>query len=233
MNLAEYRAALRLDLNDPAGAAQRFSDPDLNRAVARAIADLTLVAPRITETLLSAAASRTQSLPGGTFPGLLDVDGVEYPIDQYPQRWLPFRVSPDLTSVYLVTPDVPAAGVNNLRIRWHSAHAVLEGSTTVPAAWDGKVALGAFAYACLAYSTPAADNFKYDDGATVAGVDDTMIAPEWRARYRLAVGEWQAFLGDLRQRRRAEVLAGARVSWSKRQLAARWPSGSAAIGVEP
>ena len=231
MNLAEYRAALRLDLNDPAGAAQRFSDADLNRAVARAVSDLTLVAPRVTETTVNAGASRTQSLPSGTFPGLLDVEGVEYPIDEFPQRWVPFRVSPDLASVYLVTPDVPAAGVNNLRIRWQSAHAVLEASTTVPAAWDGKVALGAFAYACLAYSTPASDNFKYDDGATVAGVDDSMIAPEWRARYRLAVEEWKEFLGDLRTRRNAEVLGGARVSWSRRQPVPRWPAGG--VGVEP
>lgn len=95
------------------------------------------------------------------------------------------------------------------------------------------VATGAAGYAMLAYSTPAADNFKYDDGATVAGVDDSMIPREWRARYRVAVGEWREFLGELRQRRRAEVLGGARVSWSRRQPAARWPSGSAAIGVEP
>ncbi len=130
----------------------------------------------------------------------------------------------------MVTRDVPASGAT-MRVRWSSAHAVLTGSTTVPVAWDGKVALAAYAYACLAYSTPAAGNFKYEDGATVAGVDDSMIGPEWRGRFRLALGEWAAFLGELQRRRRGEVLGGARVSWARAQPTAWWPRSG--VGAEP
>src|SRR5689334_22794983 len=37
--LGEFRGWLRVDLGDPAGAAQRFGDGDLDRAVTRAVAE--------------------------------------------------------------------------------------------------------------------------------------------------------------------------------------------------
>jgi hypothetical protein len=236
VDLVAFRAALRLDLFDPAGGSQRFADADLDRAVTRAVAELSLAAPRQVDTEVAlGAASRTVPLPGGTFPGLTDVEQVEYPygaagaLATMPPTLVPFRVAPDLASLLIMTAAVPAVG-DRLRVRWLSPYAVTVGTTTVPVMWDGAVAQGAFAYACLAYSTPASDNFKYDDGATVAGVDDSMIPKEWRARYGLAIREWSAFLERLRAGR---AIGGARVVWSQRQPAALWPSGAAAIGVEP
>ena len=207
MNLADYRAALRLDLNDPAGAAQRFSDGDLNRVVGRAVAELSLAWPRLmdSEVVLS-SASRTIPLPVGTYPGLIDVEEVEWPYGAggsaatSPPTLPPFRVSPDRGAVLVLTEEVPAAG-SRLRVRWSSAHTIAEASTTVPADLDQVVARGAYGFACLAYSTPASDNFKYDDGATVAGVDDTMIAKSWRDRANEALAEFRRALDRLESRR--------------------------------
>ena len=42
-NLVDFRAWLRTDLNDLAETSQRFADGDLNRAVARAVAELTVL----------------------------------------------------------------------------------------------------------------------------------------------------------------------------------------------
>ena len=226
--LVDFRAALRLDLNDPVGASQRFADADLNRAVARAVAELSLVWPRLTDTeVVLASASRTVALPGGSFPGLIDVAEVEHPYGAagaeatFPPTILPFRVAPDRSSVLLLVTDVPAAGAH-VRVRWTSAHAVAEATTTVPAEVDAIVMLGATGYAMSAYSTPAADNFKYDDGAMVAGVDDSMIPKEWRARAQALLERFQAELKRLK--RRLALESSASVSWAAPYETALWPA---------
>ena len=211
----EFRAWLRMDLGDPAGASQRFSDADLNRAVGRAVAEVSLVWPRVLDTeVVLGTASRTVPLVAGVFPGLVEVEEVEWPYGAggseatFPASLPPFRVAPDRLSVVLLVEEVPAAGAV-VRVRWNSAHVVAEGSTTVPAELDQLVSRGAYGFACLAYSTPAADNFRYEDGATVAAVDDSMIPREWRARGNEAVGELREGLERLRRRR----AVGRMVTW--------------------
>ena len=71
-------------------------------------------------------------------------------------------------------------------MQWAKGHTLdgLNGatSTTVPEEFDELLLIGAYGFAVWAYSTPAADNFRYQDGAQFAQVDDSMIAPEWRTR---------------------------------------------------
>ena len=225
--LVEFRAWLRVDLNDPAGASQRFSDGDLNRAVTRAVAEVSLVWPRVVDTeVVLGSASRVVPLASGSFPGLMEVDEIEWPYGlngseaTVPPGMVAFRVAQDRGSVRLLTEEVPAAGAR-VRVRWCSAHVVAEGSTTVPTELDGLVAGGAYGFACAAYSTPAADNFKYEDGATVAGVDDSMIPKEWRARAGEALERFREGLAGLKRRR---ALGGPRaVSWAAPHEAALWP----------
>ena len=207
MNLAEYRAALRLDLNDPAGAAQRFSDGDLNRAMARTVQELSLVWPKVSDTeVVVAVSGRKVELASGGFPGLMEVEEVEWPYGlngseaRYPAALRVYELAPDRGSVGLLMEEVLPAGAR-VRVRWCSAHSVTEGSTTVPAELDGLVVRGAYGLACLAYSTPASDNFRYEDGATVAAVDDTMIPKEWRARGEAALEEMREGLEGLKRRR--------------------------------
>src|SRR6266540_6941667 len=115
--LVDFRTALRLDLNDPAAAAQRFADADLNRAVTRAVAELSVASPRVTDTeVLLGASSRTIPLPGGAFPGLTDVDEIEYPYGAAgieatnPPTLIPFRLAPDRANLLLLTEAAPPAG---------------------------------------------------------------------------------------------------------------------------
>jgi hypothetical protein len=185
------------------------------------------VAPRMTDTeVVLAAASRIVPLPGGTFVALIDVDEVEWPYGPggtdatFPASLPPFQLAPDRGSALLLTEDVPAAG-SRLRIRWSSPHSIQEASTTVPTELDTTIALGAAGYAMLAYSTPAADNFKYDDGATVAGVDDSMIPREWRTR---AAEHLERFRGELDRLRTRRALAGSHwIAWSQPSPEPRWP----------
>ena len=225
--LPDFRSALRLDLNDPSGPTQRFSDPDLTRAITRATADLSLAAPKLTDTeLLLTTTSRTIPLPSGTFPNLIAVQEIEHPYGTagaaatLPPTLAPFRLAPDRASALLLTDDIPAAGAR-LRIRWSSPHSIQEASTTVPTDLDTLIALGAAGYAMQAYSTPASDNFKYDDGATVAGVDDSMIPREWRARAEAALAAFHRELARLRSGR--ALGSSSWITWSDPSPAPAWP----------
>ena len=227
--LVDFRAGLRLDLNDPVGASQRFSDSDLDRAVSRAVGELAGVWPRVTDTeVVLSVASRTVPLASGTFGGLIEVDEVEHPyglagaLATYPPTLVGFRLAPDRGSVFLMVEDVPAAGAR-VRVRWTAAHSITVSTSSVPADLDPVVALGAAGHAMLAYSTPAADNFRYEDGATVATVDDSMIPKEWRARGQEYLGRFQAALAELRRRKLLSTARG--VAWAPAHPKALWPAG--------
>ena len=63
--LTTLRADLRLDLNDPSGAQERFADADLDRAITRALTELSRALPYVQEaTLRTTAGSRRVDLSG-------------------------------------------------------------------------------------------------------------------------------------------------------------------------
>ncbi len=229
--LTTLRADLRLDLNDPTGAQERFADADLDRAIARAVTELSRALPYVQEaTLRTAAGSRRVDLSG--LSGLWDVEAVEWPTGAYPRRWRRFELAPDKRSVSLLVTAPPAA-VEEVLVQWTKGHTLdgLNGatSTTVPEECDELLLTGAYGFAAWAYSTPAADNFRYQDGAQLAQVDDSMIAPEWRARGEQALETFRARLADLQRSR--VVQAASTVVWSEPRPAPRWPR--TAAGREP
>jgi hypothetical protein len=207
--LMTYRAWLRLDLSDPAGAAQRFGDADLDRALERAVAEYSQAWPRVREqTLATTAGSRELDLT--SLEGLVAVEAVEWPVGRQPPAQVEWRLAPDRQTLTLLTPAAPGGEI--ARVRWSSRHVVDGMASTVPAEHEALVSLGAYGFAALAYSTPAADNFRYQDGATASLVDDTAIPVEWRQR---GEGALAAFRRQL-ERLAATRLAGAwkRVVWS-------------------
>lgn len=232
----DFRGWLRLDLNDPAGASQRFADGDLDRAVDRARSEFEVALPRETDTEHAAAASRIQTLPGGTYPSLIEVAEVEQPYGaagataQHPPRLVPFRLAADRASVRLLGRDVPTAA-EVLRIRWTRRHTLDGATTTVPVEYDPLLALGAAGFACLAFSSPAADNFRYEDGQVVGNVDDSMVAPEWRRRGLEYLSEFRLRLAKLREDR-ARV-GRPWISWGRSPLTPEWPVTHDQAGREP
>lgn len=197
--LATFRAWLRLDLADPAGSSQRFADADLDRAVARALADYSLAAPWLQDAqLMTVPGSRELSL--ASLAGLQAVEEVEWPTGRYPPALVPFWLAPDRQTLTLLVPDAPTEA-STARVRWASKHTVDLATSTVPEEHEALVALGAYGYACSSYSTPAADNFRYGDGLAASLVDDTAIPVEWRRRSEAALLQFRVELERLRQRR--------------------------------
>ena len=69
------------------------------------------------------------------------------------------------------------------------------------------VALGAYGYACLQYGTPAADNFKFQDGEMRDMLDDTMVPATWLKLAQDALGRYRHGLDSIRQRRDYQTAA--------------------------
>ena len=220
--LATFRAWLRLDLNDPAGSAPRFADADLDRAIDRALTAYSQVWPRLRDqTLTTTAGSRDVSV--AALAGLWTVEEVEWPAGAqavYPPALANWRLSPDRQTLSLLVPAAP--GGEPVRVRWASKHTVDLTTSTVPEEHEALLALGAYGYVCLAYSTPSADNFRYEDGAMAGMVDDSMIAVEWRRRSEAALAEFRRLLGQLAVSRTHG--ARGRVVWSEPRPAPRYPA---------
>ncbi len=149
MDLDTMRARVRTDLRDPS--AERWDDATLDRHIARALADLSLAAPReVTATLATSGGSRDLDLAGLT--GLIAVEGVEFPVGQYPPAFVPFAIWGD--TLTLDTDGAPLEG-EEVHVRYSASHALDGDGTTVPDALHDLVATGAAAYAAIEWASYA------------------------------------------------------------------------------
>lgn len=195
--LVTLRSALRGDLNDPTGATPRWTDADLDRAIARAVAAYTEAIPRVQSVAFATTpGSRIVSLT--TLGTITTILGVEWPIPVAGTTGIvarpPWRHDVEANAITLVGSSVPTGDL--IRLTWSGPHIVDTSTCTVADADEALVLLGASGYACLAYGTAASDNFRYTDGEAGAMVDDTTIGPEWRAR---ATGLLERFDRDLKR----------------------------------
>ena len=181
--LATLRAALRLDLNDPAGATARWSDSDLDRAITRAVAAYSEALPHVQSTTAT-TTSGSRVLPVTGLGAGVTVLSVEWPLPASGARGVagrpPWRHDPEVGTITVVGPTVPAG--EPARIAWSTTHEITETTSTIPEGDAAAIATGAAGFACMAWSTGTADNFRYTDGEGATSVDDTAAGPEWRAR---------------------------------------------------
>jgi hypothetical protein len=144
---ATLRADLRRDLRDEDPTAYVWSDTVLNRHLQHAIDLVQREAPRLAS-LLKVAPLYPQriDLSGDVPASFLWVEAVEYPIDRYPQRWIPFReeLGP---RVYLQTPSLPPVG-DQLRVWFAARYTVDDGAGDLPAQLEPIILAGALAFAC-------------------------------------------------------------------------------------
>ncbi len=163
MDLDEMCARVRADLRDPD--AERWSDDTIDRHIERALGDLSLAAPReASVTLTTTAGSRDLDI--GALTGLVALDAVEYPADQYPPVYVPFS-----TWGSTLTLDVARSPLadEDVTVRYSASH-TLDGlsdaeETTVPAVLYDLVASGAAAYAAIEWASYATNrvNIGGDD----------------------------------------------------------------------
>jgi hypothetical protein len=151
-------ANLRIDLKDTVEATYRFSDDELERAVVRAVYELSKYSPR---QLIAAAETADGSdeidiLELEGIENLIKVEKVEYPVDNTPRTFVRFTVYGTTITMIDATGDGTDANI------YYSASHVIDGEeNTVPAYLHDLIILGASAYAALIQSQYATDKANY------------------------------------------------------------------------
>jgi hypothetical protein len=145
VNLNEMRTLVRRDLKDEDNSNYRWQDSEIDRAIARALLELSRFAPRELKTAVATTAG-SRDINIAALTDRVSVDRVEFPIDRTPRQFQRFVGYAD--TIFL-TGDVEGDGTDCC-VYWGKVH-TLDGSTsTVPAYLEDVLALGAAAYAVLA-----------------------------------------------------------------------------------
>ena len=179
--LADVRQLVRTDLRDHAAAA-RWSDAELDRHIARALAELSRAIPR--EAAASVAiADGSREIAVSALPGFLAPEAVELPAGVA----VPFRVWAGA-----ITLEAPPRG-GRARVRYLAAHTLDASGSTVPAELEAALAGGAAGHAAIARAAHAIDRLG-------TGEDEAERFRVW------GEGRLRAFRETLRERRRARPL---------------------------
>ncbi|MBI4289770.1 MAG: hypothetical protein HY671_15245 [Chloroflexi bacterium] len=153
MNLSEMRTRVRRDLKDEDAAAYRWSDSEIDRHIDHALRDLSGVAPLPAKaTLTTTAGSRDISI--GALANLVAIEAVEYPSGLYPPSYVPYSLWGATLSLLTDSPPPGAEGVN---IYYGKLHTLDATTSTLPAALEDLVAIGAEAYAAIEWASFASN----------------------------------------------------------------------------
>src|SRR4030042_6212078 len=127
MDLSTMRTLVRRDLKDEDNANYRWQDNEIDRAIGRAVAELSREVPReMKNTIATVDDSRDISI--STLTDRVSADRVEFPIDEHPRQFQRFVVYSD--TITLIG-DVEGDG-ENCYVYWSKVH-TLDGSTsTIP-----------------------------------------------------------------------------------------------------
>jgi len=145
MNLPIMRGLVRRDLKDEDSANYRWTDDEIDRAVQRAVNEFSKHHQAEQKTDI-ATTGGSQDISIASLSGLIALDAVEFPAGRWPKTFVSF-------SLYLstLTMEVIADGTD-ATVYWRSIHTLSASLSTIPAQYESLIALGATAYAVLAWS---------------------------------------------------------------------------------
>jgi hypothetical protein len=145
MDLSIMRTLVRRDLKDEDNSSYRWQDSEIDRAIQRAVAELSRYVPREMKSVV-ATATGSRDIDIAALTDRVSVDRVEFPVGETPRRFQRFVLFADTITL---TGDTEGDG-GNCYIYWGRVH-TLDGSTsTIPSHLEDVLALGAAAYALLA-----------------------------------------------------------------------------------
>ena len=189
------RARVRRDLRDEDTTDQRWSDDELDRHLARAVAETSLAAPREATATLSAPGG-TRDLDIATLGSRVSLDAVEYPAGRFPPAFVAFSSWGDTLTLLLA--GAPAAS-EQVVVRYGALHTLDDATSSLPPALVEAVATGAAAYAALEWASYATNRIN------IGGEDAARDYHDW-AQERLA-----AFQGMLATQGRTRRLRSRRL----------------------
>jgi hypothetical protein len=146
------------------------------------------------------------------------IEEVEFPVGFWPARTAPFEEQGGLFVLNVDPSHAPAAGSTVMNVIYAAIHQLDANGSTILDQDSDVIALGAYGYACLQYGTPAADNFKFQDGELRDTLDDSMVPAAWQKLGADALARYRQQLDAIRQRR--DYQAAAIVQWG--DVPRRW-----------
>lgn len=146
MDLSIMVTLVRRDLKDEDSANYRWQDNEIERAIARALAELSRYCPReMKSTVATTADSREIDISGVSgITGRISIDRVEFPVGSTPRSFQRFSVYGDTLTLI---GDTEGDG-ENCYVYWSCLH-TLAATSTIPTYLEDVLAQGAAAYAVL------------------------------------------------------------------------------------
>ncbi|MHB1007549.1 MAG: hypothetical protein ACYC3S_18200 [Chloroflexota bacterium] len=195
-SLADVRANVRLDLKDPSGASARWSDAELDRAIDKAVTRYSYAWPRALSVDLvpSVGDNVLTPLTGEAAEDyFLAWRAVEFPADQLPPVFMPFRAEGlTVQMLYTTTPD----GVMTARFHFDALHLLTASVSSIPPGHGLILETGAAGYAAEMWAATSINRIN--------ATDDTYRFYRQLANDRITL--FQRELKDL-QRKRSHVAA--------------------------
>src|SRR5579884_1024485 len=191
---------IRIDLFDTDSTDYRWTDDQIKRQISRGLDVYAKVAPQfLTEQTATIAQTRDYAVPTGSWW----IRSVEYPLNEWPRHYRPFRERTGSDGISYVEIDMldvelPADNTGTIEITYASAHTIDNSGTTVPQRhWDALY-LAAEAGLIESYLVTTNDNFDFVDGEFRDRVDDTKAPAAWRAQLYELQTRLQARLKEIK-----------------------------------
>lgn len=159
--LLTLRARLRKELHDEDAQNYRWADATLDLHLQRALRELGLVLPREQKTTLQTTPG-SRDLSIASLTEVVRIEAVEWPTGRWPPEYVPFSVYE--TTLTLLVEAAPT-GAEDVHVYWGRLHTLDSSTSTLPAAAEDAVVLGAGGYAALEWASFATNR------ANVAGSD--------------------------------------------------------------
>jgi hypothetical protein len=146
MTLADMLDLVRLDLKELDSGAYRWTDDELERAIARAVAEYSRHAPLQVKTELATVAD-SPDIDISSLTGRVSVDRVEFPQGNRPRTFVRFELYGDTITLLETLGDG-----EDCYVYWTQVHELGVATSTIPAKHEDLIALGASAFAVLSQS---------------------------------------------------------------------------------
>jgi hypothetical protein len=186
MNQSTMRTLVRRDLKDEDNSNYRWQDNEIDRAIQRAVAELSRYIPRqMKSTIATIDGSREINI--ATLADRVLVDRLEFPVDQSPRIFQRFIVYDDTITL---TGDTDGNG-GNCYIYWGKVHTLDISTSTIPGYLEDVLALGAAAYAVLAQAQYRSD---------VAGIGGDRVDTDYQSWGAAMLEEFKAQLRRLNRK---------------------------------
>ena len=155
MDLTTMRARVRRDLKDEDTASYRWTNDEIDRALIRAVNELSKYVPsEQKDELATVNGSNEVDISGLT--ARISIDRVEFPLGNTPGTFQRFEVYQDTLTLL----EIQGNG-NNCAVYWGKVHTLDAETSTIPTRYEDLVALGATGYAALSQSQYSTNKATY------------------------------------------------------------------------